>query len=73
MYPVSAWSYFAPDHHGCACGLIVGQTSMGQLGHQCSHAPGRPILHLFVSSRRLRAPVHGDQGFRLEGTADLGG
>jgi hypothetical protein len=21
-------------------------------GHQCSHAPGRPILHLFVSSHR---------------------
>ena len=21
----------------------------GRLGHQCSHAPGRPILHLFVS------------------------
>src|SRR5471030_370386 len=27
---------------------------MGQLGHQCSHAPGRPILHLFSSSRRPR-------------------
>jgi len=24
------------------------------LGHQCSHAPGRPILHLFSSSRRPR-------------------
>jgi hypothetical protein len=56
MYPVSDWSCFAPDHHGYqrACGLIIGQTSMGQLGHQCSHAPGRPILHLFSSSRRPR-------------------
>src|ERR1700730_5869763 len=56
MYPVSDWSCFAPDHHGYqrACDLIVGQTSMGQLGHQCSHAPGRPILHLFLSSRRPR-------------------
>src|SRR5258705_8680424 len=56
MYPVSDWSCFAPDQYGYqrACDLIVGQTSMGQLGHQCSHAPGRPILHLFVSPRRPR-------------------
>src|ERR1700752_597401 len=26
----------------------------GQTGHQCSYAPGRPILHLYLSSRRLR-------------------
>jgi hypothetical protein len=26
----------------------------GHLGHQCSHAPGRPNLHLFSSSRRPR-------------------
>ena len=26
----------------------------GHLGHQCSHAPGRPILHLVSSSRRPR-------------------
>src|SRR5260370_9037973 len=26
----------------------------GHLGHQCSHAPGRPILHLYSSSRRPR-------------------
>ena len=25
----------------------------GHSGHQCSHAPGRPILHLVSSSRRL--------------------
>ena len=56
MYPVSAWSCFAPDHHGYqrACDLISGQASTGHLGHQCSHAPGRPILHLFFSSRRPR-------------------
>jgi hypothetical protein len=46
----------APDHHGYqrACLLISGQASTGHLGHQCSHAPGRPILHLFLSSRRPR-------------------
>src|SRR5258708_16988456 len=26
----------------------------GHSGHQCSHAPGRPILHLYLSSRRPR-------------------
>ena len=26
----------------------------GHSGHQCSHAPGRPNLHLFSSSRRPR-------------------
>ena len=25
---------------------------MGQMGHQCSQAPGRPISHLSLSSRR---------------------
>jgi hypothetical protein len=46
----------APGHHGYqrACDLISGQTSMGHLGHQCSHAPGRPILHFVLSSRRPR-------------------
>ena len=27
---------------------------LDHLGHQCSHAPGRPILHLYLSSRRPR-------------------
>ena len=56
MYAVSDWSWSAPDHHGYqrACVLISGQASTGHLGHQCSHAPGRPILHLFSSSRRPR-------------------
>src|ERR1700747_3636380 len=27
---------------------------LGYLGHQCSHAPGRPDLHLVSSSRRPR-------------------
>jgi hypothetical protein len=41
---------FAPGHHGYqhACVLISGQASTGHRGHQCSHAPGRPILHLFL-------------------------
>src|SRR3984893_14052487 len=56
MYPVSSWSCFAPGHHGYqrACVLINGQASTGHQGHQCSHAPERPILHLYLSSRRPR-------------------
>src|SRR5580704_2001799 len=30
------------------------QTSTGHLGHQCSHATGRPILHILSSPRRPR-------------------
>src|ERR1700736_2897094 len=30
------------------------RSRMDQSGHQCSHAPGRPILHLVSSSRRPR-------------------
>src|SRR6516164_379518 len=43
-------AFCAPGHHGYrrACDLISGQASMGHLGHQCSHAPGRPILHSFL-------------------------
>ena len=49
-------TFCAPGHHGYqrACDLVSGQASTGHLGHQCSQAPGRPILHLFLSSRRPR-------------------
>ena len=51
---IGAWC--APGHHGYqrACDLISGSASKGRRGHQCSHAPGRPILHLVSSSRRPR-------------------
>jgi len=50
---------FAPGHHGYqrACVLISGQASTGHSGHQCSHAPERPILHLVSSSRRPRLEI----------------
>jgi hypothetical protein len=53
MYPAFAWSLCAPGHDGYqrACDLISGQASMGHVGHQCSHAPGRPILHLVILSQ----------------------
>jgi len=57
MYPASRWSAIAPGHHGYqrACELVSGQASTkGHSGHQCSHAPGRPILHLVSPSRRPR-------------------
>ena len=59
---------WAPGHHGNqrACDLITGQASVGHLGHQCSQVPGRPILHLFSSSRRPRRVIRLRQrGFRL--------
>ena len=33
---------------------LTDRPRFGHLGHQCSHAPGRPILHLYLSSRRPR-------------------
>ena len=37
----------APDHHGYqrAGDVISRQASTSRSGHQCSHAPGRPIFH----------------------------
>src|SRR6202048_1404832 len=33
---------------------LTDRPQRGHVGHQCSHAPGRPILHLYLSSRRPR-------------------
>jgi hypothetical protein len=48
MYPALIGACRAPGHHGYqrACDLVSGQTSMGHVGHQCSQAPERPVLHL---------------------------
>ena len=71
MYPVSDWSWSAPDHHGYqrACVLVSGQASTGHLGHQFSHAPGRPILHLFSSSRRPRQVACFCSGYVIAGSS----
>jgi hypothetical protein len=52
----------APGRHGYqrACELISGKASTGYLGHQGSHAPGRPNLHL-ISSRALTEDHVGPQ------------
>ena len=49
----------APGHHGYqrACVLVNGQASTGHLGHQYSHALGKPNLHLVSSSRKPRLAV----------------
>ena len=53
----------------CACELISGQASMGRLGHQCSHAPGRPILHLvFILSQTSAYKTF----FETQGTSLVG-
>src|SRR5215510_10221613 len=48
MYPASAWSAFVlraiMDISAHAISLAV-RPRPGRSGHQCSHAPGRPILH----------------------------
>jgi hypothetical protein len=52
MYPAFGWSIVTPGHHGCkrAFDLIIGQASSGGYwGHQFSIAPGRPLLHRFLS------------------------
>jgi hypothetical protein len=57
MYPAFDWSGLGlraiMDISARAISL-ADRPRAGHSGHQCSHAPGRPILHLFVSSRRPR-------------------
>ncbi len=57
MYPASDWSAFVlpaiMDISARAISL-PDRPRTGHLGHQCSHVPGRPILHLVSSSRRPR-------------------
>ena len=57
MYPVSDWStLWLPTIMDISARAISlpDRPRLGQTGHQCSHAPGRPILHLVSSSRRPR-------------------
>src|SRR6266496_4133387 len=56
MYPAFDWSVVLlaiMDISARACSL-TDRPQRGHLGHQCSHAPGRPNLHLVSSSRRPR-------------------
>jgi hypothetical protein len=56
MYPASDWSALLRaimDISAHAISLAV-RPRPGHSGHQCSHAPGRPILHFVSSSRRPR-------------------
>ena len=56
MYPAFDWSVLLRATMDISAHAIslADRPRPGQTGHQCSHAPGRPILHLFVSSRRPR-------------------
>src|SRR6266700_3216555 len=57
MYPFSDWSSSLlrtiMDISARAISL-ADRPRLGHSGHQCSLAPGRPILHLVSSSRRPR-------------------
>jgi hypothetical protein len=54
MYPASAWSCFAPGHHGYqrACDLISGQASTGPSGSPVFARAGKTDLSIVVSSSR---------------------
>ena len=57
MYPVSDWgTLWLPTIMDISARAISlrDRPRPGHSGHQCSHAPGRPILHLVSSSRRPR-------------------
>ena len=57
MYPASDWSVSrsrATMDISARAISLADRPRLGHLGHQCSHAPGRPILHLVLSSRRPR-------------------
>ena len=63
MYPASDWSVVLRaimDISARAISLAA-RPRPGHLGHQCSHAPGRPNLHLVSSSRRPRRVNRIDQ------------
>ena len=50
----------APGHHGKLAILLADRPRLGHSGHQCSHAPGRPNLHLISSVQSsIPAPVAG--------------
>src|SRR5580693_414330 len=50
--------------------LLADRPRMGHLGHQCSHAPVRPILHLVSSSRRPRRET-GCRGYVIDRSLSL--
>src|SRR6201993_2097779 len=56
MYPAFGWSIVlrAIMDISARAFSLADRPRLDHLGHQCSHAPGRPNLHLVSSSRRPR-------------------
>ena len=55
MYPAFLWSVLlAIMDISAHASSLPERPRLGHLGHQCSHAPGRPNRHLVSSSRRPR-------------------
>ena len=56
MYPAFDWSVVLRAIMDISARAISlsDRPRPGQMGHQCSHAPGRPNYHLVSSSRRPR-------------------
>src|ERR1700722_1245327 len=59
MYPAFDWSIvlLAIMDISARAISLPDRPQPGHLGHQCSHAPGRPNLHLVSSSRRPQRVV----------------
>jgi hypothetical protein len=59
MYPAFGWSVVlrAIMDISARAFSLADRPRLGHLGHQCSHAPGRPNLHLVLSSRRPRLEI----------------
>jgi hypothetical protein len=70
MYQTSDWSIVlrAVMDISARASSLTERPRSDQVGHQCSHAPGRPSLHLISSSRRPRrvtatsCKAHADNG-----------
>src|ERR1700751_3175562 len=57
MYPASDWSILlrATMDISAHAFSLADRPQRGRSGHQCSHAPGRPILHLYLSLSQTSA------------------
>src|SRR5437016_4085979 len=67
MYPAFRWSDVlrAIMDISARASSLADRLQLSHLGHQCSHAPGRPNLHLVSFSRRPRHDRHGSAGYQL--------
>jgi hypothetical protein len=70
MYPAFRWSISLRAIMDISARAIslTDRPRPGHLGHQCSHAPGRPNLHLVSFSRRPRRVRRPGSGYVIGGS-----